>query len=285
MREDARAGFTARIQNYILKAAKEAKRNTSWVNPNDEYDEALKRFVARMLEPGPDNRFLADFTEFQTPVALVGMLNSLGQTLLKIAVPGVPDFYQGTELWDFSLVDPDNRRPVDYGLRGTLLRDLLARIAGGDLPDLARELVREWPDGRIKLYTIHRALACRRRSPVLFQLGDYVPLVTAGEHADHLCAFARRHATGAVLVAVPRLVHRLSEGGTRVPLDRDVWGDTRVLLPREFPEEQYVDAFTDAKHTSLPPGDGLLVSEILSEFPVALLESAPPAPPLARNGS
>jgi (1->4)-alpha-D-glucan 1-alpha-D-glucosylmutase len=279
--DDEWAELTGRIQQYLLKAAKEAKRNTSWINPNDEYDEALKQFVARVLTPGPANRFLADLVEFQAPLALVGMLNSLGQTLVKIAAPGVPDFYQGTELWDFSLVDPDNRRPVDYDLRSRLLAELQTRIAGGDLGPLARDLVGAWPDGRIKLYIIHQALGCRRRLPVLFQLGDYVPLAATGEHADHLVAFARRRATAAVLVVVPRLVHRLSEGGSRVPLGVEAWGDTRLLLPRDFPEERYLDVFTGRPHTARAETDGLLVGELLADFPVALLESA--APPVERK--
>jgi (1->4)-alpha-D-glucan 1-alpha-D-glucosylmutase len=121
--------------------------------------------VARALDPIPGNWFLADFAAFHRPVALMGMVNSLAQTLLKITAPGVPDFYQGTEVWDFSLVDPDNRRPVDFAARAALLDDLRARLAGGDHAALARELVARWEDGHIKLSTIHRALACRRGAP------------------------------------------------------------------------------------------------------------------------
>ncbi len=270
--DGGRAEFIARIQQYVLKAAKEAKWNTSWINPNEAYDEALMEFVARILTPAPDNRFLADFLEFQQPVALVGMLNSLGQTLLKIAAPGIPDFYQGTEVWDFSLVDPDNRRPVDYGHRIRLLDGLSESIAKGNLAALVRELVHEWWDGRIKLYTIHQALGYRRRAPALFQVGEYVPLEIAGEHADHLCAFVRRRATGAVLAVVPRLVHRLSEGGTRVPLGIEVWGDTRIILPRDLPEERYLNVFTG--RSAPVEADSLLAGELFEDFPVCLLESA-----------
>src|SRR3990172_1995490 len=117
MQDYALAASTTRIQQYMLKATKEAKVNTSWINPNEAYDEALRAFVARILEPGPGNRFLPDFTAFQAFVACLGMVNSLAQTLIKITAPGVPDFYQGTEVWDFALVDPDNRRPVDFAAR------------------------------------------------------------------------------------------------------------------------------------------------------------------------
>ncbi|MGE5848998.1 MAG: malto-oligosyltrehalose synthase, partial [Candidatus Methylomirabilota bacterium] len=168
---EAFAVFTARMQQYLLKAAKEAKVHTSWINPNEAYDEALQAFVARILEPGQANRFLADFVPFQEFIARLGMVNSLAQTLIKITAPGVPDFYQGTEVWDFSLVDPDNRRPVDFVLRAALLAGLRERIAAGDLLSLARDLLDHWPDGRIKLYTIHRTLTCRRQAPDLFQAG------------------------------------------------------------------------------------------------------------------
>ena len=195
---DEAVTFASRIQQYMLKAAKEAKLNTSWVNPNEAYDEALKSFVARILAPGPGNRFLMDFVVFHPRIARLGMVNSLAQTLLKITAPGVPDFYQGTEVWDFSLVDPDNRRPVDFSIRAALLTGLQERIAAGSPAAVTRDLLAHWEDGRVKMYAIHRALHCRRRSPELFQAGDYVPLRTGGAGGDHLVAFARRRATGVV---------------------------------------------------------------------------------------
>jgi (1->4)-alpha-D-glucan 1-alpha-D-glucosylmutase len=277
MGPEAAADFTARMQRYLLKAAKEAKLRTSWVNPSGEYDEALTRFVARILAPGAGNRFLRDFVEFQAPIARLGMVNSLAQTLLKITAPGVPDFYQGTELWDFSLVDPDNRRPVDFARRQALLRALAERIAAGDLEALARELVDHWPDGRIKLYTIHRALAYRRRVPALFQAGDYIPLSTAGSAAEHLVAYARHRATTTALIVVPRLIGALTEGGVRLPLGAEVWTDTRVILPRDIPDGPYVNCFTDTRLRTVPQeGDrALLAAEILAVYPVALLDASP----------
>ncbi|HWU38170.1 MAG TPA: hypothetical protein VN203_11045, partial [Candidatus Acidoferrum sp.] len=276
MGPEEQAVFLARIQQYLLKATKEAKLNTSWINPNAAYDNALKQFVAGILERGAGNRFLPDFAAFQRPVARLGMLNSLAQVLIKITAPGVPDFYQGAEMWDFSLVDPDNRRPVDFAVRASALASLRERIATGDLTGLARELVEHWPDGRIKLYTIHRALTCRRQSPFLFQDGDYVRLSIGGDRAGHVCAFARRRATGTILTVVPRLTGRLTENGTVLPLGRDVWGDTHVLLPRDFPGQFYLNLFTGAE---IQPGSTdaafLPIGEILAEFPVALLEASP----------
>jgi (1->4)-alpha-D-glucan 1-alpha-D-glucosylmutase len=273
------ASFTERIQAYMLKAAKEAKVNTSWVNPDEGYDEALRAFVARVLAPAPGNRFLADFTAFHGPVALLGMINSLAQTLVKITAPGVPDFYQGTEVWDFSLVDPDNRRPVDFDARATLLDDLRARIAGGDLAGLARELVERWQDGRIKLYAIHRALGYRRAAPDLFGEGEYVALRVGGPAAGHVVAFARRRGPRVVLTVVPRLTTRLTGHGARLPLGREVWGDTYVVLPADLAVGPYTSLFTG--HAVEPAAKGALlaleVAAALGEFPVGLLEAAAPA--------
>jgi (1->4)-alpha-D-glucan 1-alpha-D-glucosylmutase len=286
-----RAELTARIQGYMTKASREAKVNTSWVNPNQVYDEALARFVERVLDPGVSARFLADFAAFREPLARFGMVNGLAQALLKIAAPGVPDFYQGTEVWDLSLVDPDNRRPVDFEARTALLAGLRDRIASGDLGGLARELVESWPDGRIKLYTVHRALGARRAAPEIFRSGAYLPLATAGRHAAHVCAFARQSDAGVAIAVVPRLTTRLTGNGARLPLGRDVWADTRVLLPPDLAEKSFIDAFTGAEHRGRPagqssgdPSSSLLVGELLAHFPVALCvdgqspSSAPPEP-------
>ena len=281
---EAMAAFTLRVQNYMLKAAKEAKLSTSWINPNGAYDEALRAFVARILDPGPGNRFLADFTAFHSFVARLGMVNSLALSLVKITAPGVPDFYQGTELWDFSLVDPDNRRPVDFAVRAALLSDLRARIAAGDLLGLARELTEYWTDGRTKLYTIHRALTCRRVAPKLFRAGEYVPLFTGGVHAGHLCACARRREGRTVLTVVPRLTACLTDNGARLPLGAEVWGDTWIQLPRDIPEEAYVNLFTGTRVGGRTDdgGTALAAGEILAEYPVALLAS--PSPPATAEG-
>jgi (1->4)-alpha-D-glucan 1-alpha-D-glucosylmutase len=272
-RRDEAAAFTARIQQYMLKAAKEAKLNTSWINPNEAYDEALKSFVARVLAPEPDNRFMTDFLAFHLPIARLGMVNSLAQTLLKITAPGVPDFYQGTDVWDFSLVDPDNRRPVDFATRATLLADLQKRIAKGTLAPLARELAARWEDGRIKLYTIHRALDWRRQVPDLFHAGDYVLLRTGGSAGDHVVAFARWGPTGAALTVVPRLIAPLTDTGARLPLGPEAWSDTLAFLPSVLPDGPYLNLFTGAEIGTVETegGRAFAVEEVLREFPVALL--------------
>ena len=273
---DAIGTLTQRIQQYMLKATKEAKLNTSWINPNEAYDEAVKRFVAKILTQRAGNRFLTDFTTFHARVARLGMVNGLAQVLLKITAPGVPDFYQGTELWDFSLVDPDNRRPVDFSTRVALLHGLRERIADGVLAALALDLLAHWEDGRIKLYIAHRALHCRRQSPELFHAGDYVPLQTGGASAHRIVAFARRRGRRVVLTVVPRLTAALTDGGARLPVGPEVWQDTCVELPREFPETAYTNLFTGATvKVSTDGGKNLRVGNLLAELPVALMDAGP----------
>jgi (1->4)-alpha-D-glucan 1-alpha-D-glucosylmutase len=258
----------------MLKAAKEAKVNTSWINPNDAYDQALERFVAGILTPGPGNRFLADIPAFHPPIARLGMVNSLAQVVLKITSPGVPDFYQGTELWDFSLVDPDNRRPVDFAARVALLNELRRRIADGNLTALARDLMAHWEDGRIKLYVVHQALHCRRRSPELFQAGTYVPLQTGGVAAGRVLGFARQRATECTLTVVPRLTAALTDNGARLPVGPEVWQDTWIEVPRHSSTRAYTSVFTGVTLPA-PAGNGgqLRVGDLLAEFPIALLEA------------
>jgi (1->4)-alpha-D-glucan 1-alpha-D-glucosylmutase len=270
---DDAGGFVARIQRYMLKAAKEAKANTSWVNPNDAYDQALDRFVAAILAPGPTNRFLADFAVFHPPIARLGMVNSLAQVLLKIAAPGVPDFFQGTEVWSFSLVDPDNRRPVDFSARVELMNALQARMAEGNLAALVRDLVARWEDGGIKLYAIHQALHCRRRSPELFHAGSYIPLQTGGFAGNRVLGFARQRATECVLTIVPRLTAALTDDGARLPVGPETWQDTWIEAPRSVSAGAYTDVFTGVRiPAATAKGGRLPVGDLLAEFPIALLE-------------
>ncbi len=187
------------------------------------------RFVAALLGSTRRNRFLADFMPVARRVAHFGMLNSLSQTLVKLASPGVPDIYQGNELWDFSLVDPDNRRRVDYGTRDALLRDLEVRLspAAPDHGAELRGLLDAMTDGRVKLYLMWRTLQVRRRMERLFREGDYLPLTPAGAAAEHVFAFARRLEDEAIIVVVPRLCARLLGEGGGMPTG-DVWGDTEL---------------------------------------------------------
>ena len=258
----------------MLKATKEAKRHTSWVNPNGAYDEAVEVFVTRLLAPG--SPFLEASRPFREVVARCGAINSLAQTLLKIAAPGIPDFYQGSELWDLSLVDPDNRRPVDFARRRSLLDELTRRIAAesSDLSGLCRELLVAWPDGRVKLYVIHRALTLRRARPRLFGLGTYVPLAAEGAHAEHVVAFARQNGPDVAVAVVPRLSARLTDFGARSPLGAEVWGETWLSLGDASLAGTYRDRLT-GRRIEVESRDGapaLSVGELFDVLPVALLE-------------
>jgi (1->4)-alpha-D-glucan 1-alpha-D-glucosylmutase len=266
--------FAGRICQYMEKAIKEAKRHTSWINPNPDYDAAVRDFVVRLL--APDSAFLDAFRPFQRRVALYGVVNSIAQTALKIASPGIPDFYQGSELWDFSLVDPDNRRPVDFARRRALLESLLARIAAQPtrLGPLCAELLQGWPDGRVKLYVTHRALTLRRDHPQLFAAGSYHPLSARGEHAEHVIGFARRHESQVVVVAVPRLAARLTGFAGRLPMGAEVWGDTWLSLGDAALEGAYRDRFSGLMlETQTRDGvPALAAGALFASFPVALLE-------------
>jgi (1->4)-alpha-D-glucan 1-alpha-D-glucosylmutase len=268
----ARDLFRERIQRYMLKAAREAKTHTSWVNPAEDYEQALAAFIDALLKPVERNPFVTDFLPAQARVARYGMLNSLSQTLIKYVSPGVPDLYQGNELWDFSLVDPDNRRPVDYARRTAALAELQANLAEPG-PEKVQALLDTLEDGRTKLYVTWKALALRARHPDLFQQSGYTPLHAEGEHAEHVCAFARTHAERTAIAIAPRLIYRLTEGDGRLPLGADVWGDTRVPLPDG--DTEYLDELTGAR---LKPGrmddrPTLRVADVLANFPVALLTS------------
>jgi (1->4)-alpha-D-glucan 1-alpha-D-glucosylmutase len=195
---------------------------------------------------------------------------------LKITCPGIPDFYQGTELWDLSLVDPDNRRPVNFEIRSKRLAELKKKVemAGLSLPEFARDLVRGWRDGSIKLYVTFKALHFRRDNPSLFQEGAYVPLVGSGDLNEHLCAFARRRGEQVVLVAVPRFLVRMVRRQDEMPFGESVWGDSCVLIPGEIPGETFRNIFTGETLQRIEKNGevALPLREVFSNFPVAMLE-------------
>ncbi len=271
---EAHADFVRRVQDYLQKALHEAKVNTSWVNPDPAYDEAVKQYVGRVLDPTGGAEFLRLFTPFQKRVSHYGLFNSLSQTLLKLTAPGVPDVYQGTELWDFSLVDPDNRRPVDYEMRARYLAELQARVgeAGGNLRALADELIATRADGRVKLYLVWRALTCRRENPGLFTEGEHLPLEADGPRRDHVFAFRRSWQDRHALVVVPRLVTRLATAVEQLPMGRAVWEDTRLILPAGSPRK-WRNLLTGQTLTTTGRSDqgALSLAEVLEAFPVALL--------------
>jgi (1->4)-alpha-D-glucan 1-alpha-D-glucosylmutase len=266
--------FVERICEYMTKALREAKRHSSWLNPNAAWEEAVGRFVREVLHPVRSARFLEDFRPMATRVAHSGIWNSLTQTLIKIAAPGVPDFYQGTEVWNLSLVDPDNRRPVDFGRREELLAQLPRLNTDSNAvrlePDAASpvdDLVTARLDGRIKLYVIATALRARRAEGDLYLRGDYIPLAVTGPRAGHVFAFARQLEGRAAVVIVPRLTATLLHDPATAPVGRRVWADTRVVLPDTISAQSWRDTFTD--HAM--PGGHIDVAEALQRFPVALL--------------
>jgi (1->4)-alpha-D-glucan 1-alpha-D-glucosylmutase len=271
--EDLRS-FRERIVAYMLKAIKEAKARTSWIEPDEAYESAVQRFVESVLIDGQPNRFLDTFLPFQRRVSFFGRFNSLSQTLLRLTAPGVPDLYQGTELWDFSLVDPDNRRPVDFALRRTLLKELKRRAADAGIADLIRELAVNDSLGRSKLWLIWRALEFRRERRTLFDFGDYVPLASTGAKAEHVCSFARAEGEQLAIVIVPRLVVGLTAGAEQAPLGEEIWRDTMLLPPKGPAQPSFRNALT-GEHVAFVEHDGqtgLLLGDALKSFPVALLE-------------
>ncbi|MEW6365088.1 MAG: malto-oligosyltrehalose synthase [Acidobacteriota bacterium] len=259
-----------RITGYVEKALREAKVHTSWLNPNRAYEEAVSRFTRQILAPEPENLFLPDMEYFCEKIGYFGMINSISQTLVKIVAPGVPDFYQGEELWDFRLVDPDNRGPVDFLRRESIVRSLQKQEHRGLIP-LAKGLLYYWKDGRIKLHVIRRALGLRGIHPELFLHGAYVPLQAAGELKAHVLAFGREHGTDWAVVVVPRFMAKRLERA-QAPLGRDVWGETALLLPPEAPLH-WKNALTGEaiSQASGSTGPVLTLHTVLRRFPVALL--------------
>src|SRR5579883_2813149 len=313
---DALQEYGERIRAYMVKAVREAKVRTSWANINAPYEDALEQFVRAILESRPGNLFLADLAQTVGRIARFGLLNSLSQTLCKLAAPGVPDIYQGAELWDFSLVDPDNRRPVDYETRRRLLAEMEeSSAAGRSTAAYARSLVDSLPDGRAKLYLIARALRLRRADPDLFAHGSYTALRVSGARSGHLMGFLRQYRDRACIAIVPRLYARLLQSGPGGepsrdarddgqgalsaapgasvgrpganvehapdfgwPLGASVWRDTKIEIPRRSRLDGLVNVL-DGAAVEVHDSAGrrtLVAAEILSSFPVALLTEPRP---------
>ena len=259
--------FVMRIRAYVEKALREAKVFTSWTDPNAKYEEAIAGFIGSILDERAGAAFRADFEPFQRRVSDMGLVNSLAQTVLRIAAPGVPDTYQGTEVWDFSLVDPDNRRPVDYGRRREMLEQLKGRGIGAPL---AREVAASPNDGRVKLLVTWAALEARRRHPGLFSAGAYEPLRVEGPRAGHVFGFVRRGEDGRTAVVVlPRLVARLAGGGAW-PVGEAAWEGT-TFGASGAGGVRFVDAFTGERVEI--GAAGTPVGRVLSTLPVAVLVS------------
>ncbi len=259
-------GLHERLEAYMLKAVKEGKSRTSWTDPDEEFEAALKKFIHTVLFRSPT--FISDFAALAARLSRPGLWNALSRTVLHLTVPGVPDIYQGDEQWGFSLVDPDNRRPVDYDARRRMLEEL--DLMGQEEPDHLAAMVASPENGRVKTHVVRSVLHARREQSELFSEGAYVPLEASGAGAEHVIAFARTNGDAAAITLVPRLSASLV-GGWNAPVGNEVWGETALVLPRELGERRWVCAFSGRKIDASGNGDGLPVGVILESLPVALL--------------
>lgn len=257
--------FVERIKNYMIKAIREAKVHTAWLRPDQAYEEGYLKFVDQVLADDSSNEFFQVFCQFQQRVAEYGIFNSLSQAILKNTMPGVPDLYQGCELWDLSLVDPDNRRPVDYDQRISYLEEIKLRIAQDSLA-LINELFSSKEDGKIKLFLTTQVLQARKNYFDLFQKGDYQPIKVSGKLANHIVAFSRSYQNQVAIVLIPRFLTQIIQPG-ELPLGKDIWQDTQIELNQELPTS-WQNVIT---LQGIQGSNALLVGEILEHFPVALL--------------
>lgn len=268
--------FCARIVAFMLKAAKEAKINTNWTEPNVAYEKALQDFVERVLADDGEKGFVDDARRFARRVAFFGRFNSLAQTLLKITSPGVPDCYQGSELWDLNLVDPDNRRAVDYSVRRKLLSDLKEKFGGaqGEGGELFSKLLGNSESGAMKLFLIWRALKFRGTQRELFDEGNYVPVLAQGAKREHVCVFTRAWKDRAIVVVVPRLVFGLTQGSELSPVGKGVWRDTILPLMGIQAGSLFRNVLTRETVAAVEVNGktALNMGQVLKTFPVALLE-------------
>ncbi|MGR9087242.1 MAG: malto-oligosyltrehalose synthase [Gammaproteobacteria bacterium] len=272
-------GYRGRIRDYMIKAVREAKLHTSWINPDESYERAVDDFVGRCLDGNDGSVFLEDFGDFERRTRMPGLLNALAQNVLQLTSPGVPDLYQGDELWQFNLVDPDNRRPVDFTHRSRLLDELDSQMAkpGCDRMQWLTSLLDTMEDGRIKLLAITLALRFRLQHSELFEAGDYLKINVHGKCAEHLLAFARMNRDEFAIIAVPRLTMSLFQDRSNLARS-SLWADTWLELPLTAPVE-YQSLYC-RRRLSATPSDkhlNLYARDVLGIFPLAIL-SAPPFP-------
>jgi (1->4)-alpha-D-glucan 1-alpha-D-glucosylmutase len=265
----SRERFVQRICEYMIKALREGKERTSWTNPNQAYEHGVSRFVQSILRT---DEFLADFVAFQKKTSYFGVWNSLAQMLIRLTAPGVPDVYQGNEMWEFNLVDPDNRRAIDYGARHRALQQIVEMGSDSQLSSVAEKLAMHPEDGCIKMYLLWQSLQLRKRLPDIFNEGVYVPLNVIGAKSKHVVAFMRRLDKSSIVVTAPRLCSQLTRGEMRLPLGEAIWGDCELQLPDEH-SASYRDAFTGMKQHCR---EGVLrIADLFGRLPFALLTSEP----------
>ncbi len=265
--QEEHPAFIERIKAYLIKAVREAKVHTAWLKPDIDYEDAFLLFTEETLKYSEQNLFLKEFLPFQRKVAHYGIFNSLAQTLIKLTCPGVPDFYQGTDLWDLNLVDPDNRRPVDFEKRMSFLQAILPKEKE-DIAQLIKELLLNKEDGRIKLFLIYRALKARNEKTEMFTNGAYIPLEVGGKFKEHVVAFARKSTNSWAISIAPRFLTSLIKEG-ELPIGEHIWNDTYIVLPEDAPS-LWRDAITTQMITSERT---LPIAILLGHFPVALLVS------------
>jgi (1->4)-alpha-D-glucan 1-alpha-D-glucosylmutase len=282
--ENVMAEVAARLRAYMLKALREAKTRTSWMHENPAYEAAVEAYVTRALTGRNARRFLDAVAPLAERAAGLGALYSLSQVVLKLTSPGVADAYQGTELWALTLVDPDNRGPVDFERRDEAIRELAAALDGLEHPGAragvtalqsgARDLARTWRDGRIKLYVTAAGLRLRRAHRELFRRGDYLPLEVEPSAPARAVAFARRLGDTALIAVVPRLVAAISPRLDPGPAAACTWGDSRVLIPDMLLHGDSVNVLTGERVRPEHRGEGrssIALSSLFENFPVAWL--------------
>jgi (1->4)-alpha-D-glucan 1-alpha-D-glucosylmutase len=274
--QEDRENYVERIRQYAFKALSEAKVNLSWINPDPEYMKVVHAFITAIMMPGPrgkESPFIDSLRSLLPQLQIFGAVNSLAQVALKSAVPGIPDFYQGNELWDLSLVDPDNRRPVDYDQRAAYLQALLALSEQEGLGAVCREVLSNLADGRAKLWTTHRALQLRQQEHEIFRRGEYTPLEVAGEHQENVIAFLRRDPASqrSVLAVIPRFACTLMRSKTELPL-KDAWGKDQLRIP--LPPGTRLANYFSGESITVTEEQSLPLSTLLNIFPVALLISS-----------
>lgn len=263
--------YVQRIQAYMEKAIKEAKFHTSWINPNSFYDEGMKSFIQKILDSNDkENLFLPELKSFVKKIIYPGMLNSLSQVMLKLTCPGIPDIYQGNELWDFSLVDPDNRRPVDYINRRCFLESLQDKA---NLKNNVDQYLLSPEDGRIKLFITTTTLHARQRSKKLFLKGNYQPLTIEGDKQKHVIAFARFFENETVLVLTGRFFTSLLKDES-IKISSNTWKNNSLILPKEFSKCRFRNIYNHGEFTATQHGEQgrLALEEVFSDLPLAYLE-------------
>jgi len=256
-----------RIINYMIKAVREAKLHTSWINVNTDYENAITSFIKRVLNSPENHPFWKEFLPFQKEIASRGYINSLAQTTLKLTCPGVPDFYQGSELWKLNLVDPDNRNPIDFQYHKEFFKDVKDQVFNDTRFDISRLMPIE--SGKIKMFLIAKILNFRKNNSLIFKKGNYIPIEVKGEYSDNIIAFARQYEGQAILTVVPRLFYKLTNIESPLPLGEKTWQNTRIILPEEFQDKTIKNIIVNEDIKTL--GEKLKVKDILNKFPVGIL--------------